>query len=81
MNNVPEYQAEIWQVKKDIIYSAIHSLNAGIEYLQMCILEHDKTNGRTAIKNKRWAEIMEKDLAHMQKTLSELRGINNPALS
>lgn len=68
-----EYQPEIWAVKKDDIYAAIHAVQNGLEYARECLTMHDTNLGRTTYKNKSWAEQMEEDIQHMERTLAALR--------
>lgn len=72
-----EYQPEMWTVKKDDIYAAITAVESGIEYAQMCLSEHDKSLGRTTLKNKTWAEQMESDLRQMANAHKSLRLMPN----
>lgn len=73
------YQPEIWRVKKDTIYAAIPAVESGLEYARECLAQHETALGRTTLKNKTWAETMEKDIRHMERTLQMLRacGSNN----
>lgn len=68
-----EYTPEIWQVQKDVIYAAIHAVEAGLEHARTALAEHDAKLGRTTKHNRVWAEIIEDDIRHMEKTLNMLR--------
>jgi hypothetical protein len=76
------YQPEIWQVEKDVIYAAIPSVEAGLEYAKELLSAHDRDLGRTTLKNKTWAETIEADIRHMTRTLEMLRacGTNEKAM-
>ena len=67
------YQPEIWRVEKDTIYAAIPAVESGLEYARECLAQHETALGRTTLKNKTWAETMEKDIRHMERTLEMLR--------
>lgn len=67
------YQPEIWPVEKDTIYAAIPAVESGLEYARECLATHESALGRTTLKNKTWAETMEKDIRHMERTLEMLR--------
>jgi hypothetical protein len=67
------YQPEIWQVEKDVIYAAIPSVEAGLEYAKELLAAHDRDLGRTTLKNKTWAETIEADIRHMTRTMEMLR--------
>ena len=75
------YQPEIWRVEKDTIYAAIRAVESGLEYARECLAQHDAALGRNTLKNKTWAETMEKDIRHMERTLGMLRacGPNDPS--
>jgi hypothetical protein len=68
-----KYQPEIWRVEKDTIYAAIPAVESGLEYARECLAQHETALGRTTLKNKTWAETMEKDIRHMERTLEMLR--------
>jgi hypothetical protein len=70
-----EYEPEMWTCRKDYIYAAIHAIGNGLEYTNMCLIEHDAALGRTTSKNKTWAEKMEADIRQMTETLEWLRNI------
>ena len=67
------YIPEIWRVEKDVIYAAIPAVESGLEYARECLTTHDSALGRTTHKNKTWAEAMERDIRHMERTLAMLR--------
>lgn len=67
------YQPEIWRVEKDTFYAALSAIEAGLEYAKECLAQHETALGRTTLKNKTWAETMEKDIRHMERTLEMLR--------
>ena len=67
------YLPEIWRVEKDVIYAAIPAVESGLEYARECLAQHDAALGRTTLKNKTWAEKMEADIRHMERTLELLR--------
>ena len=71
--NIMPYLPEIWSVKKDAIYAAIPAVEAGLEYARECLTTHDSQLGRTTLKNRTWAETIEKDIRHMEKTLVLLK--------
>jgi len=70
------YEPEMWTVRKDYIYAAIAAIKNGIEYAQMCLAEHDSALGRTTIKNRNWAETMEKDIRQMKQALDSFQRPN-----
>lgn len=67
------YIPEVWSVQKDVIYAAIPAVESGLEYARECLTAHDSALGRTTHKNRTWAETMEKDIRHMERTLEMLR--------
>ena len=72
-----EYIPENWLVKKDTIYAAITAIEDGLEYARECLAQHEAALGRTTLKNKTWAETMEKDIRHMERTLLMLMEVRN----
>lgn len=72
------YQPEIWHVEKDTIYAAIPAVESGLEYARECLAVHEANLGRTTHKNKTWAETMENDIRHMERTLELLRACHPP---
>lgn len=75
---VPNYEPEIWQVKKDDIYSAIHVLGNAVAYAKDLLIEHDAHNGRTTKRNKDFALGLEADIKQMEQVRESLRGYPNP---
>lgn len=73
MTGSSSYVAEVWGVEKDVIYAAIRAVDSGLEYARECLATHEVSLGRTTLKNKTWAETMEKDIRHMARTLEILR--------
>jgi hypothetical protein len=69
-----EYIPEIWQVKKDTIYSVIDSLKLGLEYAEECLITHDNNLGRTIPRNKREAECIEAHITQIKESIKELKG-------
>jgi hypothetical protein len=67
------YIPEVWSVQKDVIYAATHAVESGLEYVRECLDAHDAALGRTTRKNKVWAETMENDIRHMERTLAMLK--------
>lgn len=67
------YVPEVWNVEKDVIYAAILAVESGLEYARECLATHDSALGRTTHKNKTWAETIESDIRHMERTLAMLR--------
>jgi hypothetical protein len=45
----------------------------GLEYARECLSEHDARLGRSSLKNKAWAEVMEKDIAKFEQVLAQLK--------
>lgn len=74
------YQPEIWHVKKDDIYAAIHAVGNGLDYARECLIAHDTNLGRTTLKNRTWAERMEEDIRQMESTLNALRLCPNKSI-
>jgi hypothetical protein len=60
------YIPEVWEVKKDAIYAAIHAIESGLEYARQCLCDHDAALGRTTHKNRTWAETIEGDIRQME---------------
>lgn len=73
MSTPENYTPEMWSVRKDAIYAAIVAVQDGLEYARECLVTHDKALGRTTLKSRRWAESIERDIAHMESTLKMLR--------
>ena len=71
------YIPEIWSVEKDTIYAAIPAVESGLAYARECLVQHEKDTiyavKPVTLKNKTWAERMEKDICHMERTLEMLR--------
>ena len=63
-----QYTPEIWPVEKDVIYAASKAVSDGLYYAKEALLLHDASLGRTTRKNKAWAETMEAEIRHMQRT-------------
>jgi hypothetical protein len=76
------YIPEVWEVKKDAIYAAIHAIESGLEYARQCLCDHDAALGRTTHKNRTWAETIEGDIRQMEnaRDLLLVRQPNAPAL-
>lgn len=68
-----EYYPEIWSVKKDTIYAAIHSLQNGLAYTREMLQGRDRSFGRSIISDQIIAQRMETDIMHMERTLAMLR--------
>lgn len=68
------YKPEMWTIQKDVIYAAIPAVENGLEYARECLITHDSALGRTTLKNKSWAETMEKDIRQMESALAMLKG-------
>lgn len=68
-----EYIPEKVTLLKDSIYAAISALEAGLEYAQECLLEHDRRLGRTIRRNREWAENIEIDIKKIKKSIEELK--------
>jgi len=65
----------MWTVPKDAVYTAIAAVQVGLEYAQMCLMEHDSNLGRAALKNRSWALTMENDIRQMQGALTVLKSL------
>jgi len=76
------YIPEVWEVKKDAIYAAIHAIESGLEYARQCLCDHDAALGRTTHKNSTWAETIESDIRQMEnaRDLLPVRQPNDPDL-
>lgn len=55
---------------KKAINSAIHAIEAGLEYARQCLAEHDLSLGRTTHKNRNRAETIEGDIEQMERALN-----------
>jgi hypothetical protein len=73
-NDIDTYQPEYWSIDKSDIYSAIYCLENGLEYARECLTTHETNLGRTTLKNKIWAQRMEKDIEGMNIILANLKG-------
>jgi len=62
----------ICTVPAEEILAARRAIESGIEYLKMCLQEHDQNLGRTTLKNRRWGEQMDSDLQEMLVILARL---------
>ena len=71
-----EHITEIWQVKKDTIYSVIDSLKLGLEYAEECLITHDNNLGRTIPRNKREAECIEAHITQIKESIEELKALS-----
>jgi len=71
-----EYLPEIWTVPKDSIYAAIHAVGKGLEYARQALREHDRDIGRATYKYRIWAEVIERDIEQMKKTLENLKSLS-----
>lgn len=60
---------------RDLLVAAYKAISSGREYAQMNLTEHDMTLGRATIKNRVWAENMERDIAGMDCVLAQLKTI------
>ena len=60
------YVPEVWSVKKDAIYAAIHAIESGLEYARQSLTDHDAALARTTHKNRTWAETIEGDIRQME---------------
>lgn len=53
--------------------ASIAAIESGIEYAKECLAQHDAQLGRTTLKNKSWAETIERDIAAMTAARDNLR--------
>lgn len=72
-SEMPTYEPEMRTVQKDLIYASIRDVEAGLEHARECLAVHDANLGRDIRKNKEWAETIENDIRHMEKTLNLLK--------
>jgi len=61
-----------YAIRSEDVLSARRAIESGIEYLRMCLAQHDLNLGRTTLKNKAWGEQMDKDLDEMMGILTRL---------
>jgi hypothetical protein len=66
-------QVEVWRVPKGTALAALAATGTGLEYAGMCLAEHEQALGRVTLKNRVWAERMERDLQQMREACSLLR--------
>ena len=59
-----EYQPEIWAVKKDVIYAAIHALQAALGYMPLVSTEVPQ-----------WKRQLDLDVRAMEAALAQLRAL------
>ena len=64
-----DVQPLMMTVRMDILTATIAAMETGLEYAQECLIYHDNTLGRTTIKNKRLAEMMEADVREINRLL------------
>lgn len=48
------------------------ALEAGLEHARTALIEHDRALGRTTRKNELWAEVLERDVTHLEESLNLL---------
>jgi hypothetical protein len=72
--DMSEYQANRISVDDQFLLDCKESLEAGLEFTQGALSEHDVSLGRTTFKNKSWAETMEKSIAQMRSCVQRIEG-------
>ena len=60
-------------VKESTVKQTVQAIKNGLEYAEEALIHHDAALGRTTIKNKRQAEMMEADIAQMKSLLQEYK--------
>ena len=63
-------------VEQTLLFKAQCDLRRGLEYAQQVLSEHDLALGRTTLKNRVWAQQIEKDIANMTETIANLEERN-----
>lgn len=58
--------------------SAKEAIKSGLEYAMMCLAEHERTLGRTRLKDRLWAERMETDIKAMTAIIDQLPPYDDP---
>jgi hypothetical protein len=71
---IQEYKPAVTEVDKYFLLDCKESLEAGLEFTQGALTEHDASLGRTTFKNKSWAETMEKSIAQMRSCVQRIDG-------
>lgn len=61
-------------VNEPFLLDCKESLEAGLEFTQGALAEHDASLGRTTFKNKSWAETMEKSIVRMRSCIQMVDG-------
>lgn len=67
------YEPERWTILKDDVYAAIESLSDAVEYAREVLDTHETNLGRSTLKNRLWAERIERDIAKMGALRERLR--------
>lgn len=70
--DIAHVDPERWLMLKDDIYLASSCLRSGLEYAQEALIVHDEKLGRTTLKNKRLAEMMEEDIYKFKRAIEKL---------
>lgn len=68
------YQPAVTEVDEPFLLDCKESLEAGLEFTQGALAEHDASLGRTTFKNKSWAETMEKSITQMRSCIQRVNG-------
>ena len=68
------YKPETTTVDEPFLLDCKESLEAGLEFTQGALAEHDASLGRTTFKNKSWAETMEKSITQMRSCIQRVNG-------
>ena len=71
------YQETHYIIGKSTLYSILASLEFGLEIAQEALIEHDQYLGRTIMKNKMWAEELEREIEKFKNRIKEMKGLLN----
>jgi len=69
------YQPTIIEVDESFLLDCKESLEAGLEFTQDSLIEHDASLGRTTFKNKSWAETMEESISKTKSCIKRIEGL------
>lgn len=69
------YMPETITIPKGLIEDSLNVIESGIENTYSLLIEHDSNFGRTTVKNRAWAAVLENDIHYMKEIASQLRTV------
>jgi hypothetical protein len=78
MNEEKQFQGYIPEtitITKCLIEDSVNVIESGIQNTHALLIEHDSNLGRTTLKDRAWAAVLENDIHYMKEIASQLRTV------